>query len=109
METTKHVQQRRQNHAVRFYYVGRTGPEQSYGNDSRDRSGSGIQDRSIVVDESAPLVHGSSTSHRPYGRSVVCPILCIMWVSGIAAILHLWFGFAPATGSRTRDWQDDRL
>ncbi|KAL1469899.1 hypothetical protein MTO96_040797 [Rhipicephalus appendiculatus] len=92
-----------------FFYARPTAPEQSHGNDSR--GGSGIrQDRSLVVDESAPLVRDSSTSHAcpwPCRVSAVCLALCVMWIAGVAAILLLWFVPAPAEGTRAREWRDD--
>lgn len=95
-----------------FLNAGPTSSEQSDGSGGRDSSGSGddVQhDRShVVVDESAPLAHDSSTSHAcagPCGLSVVCLICCLVWIVGVAAILLLWFLPAPVDGT-TSDRQD---
>ncbi|KAL1443812.1 hypothetical protein MTO96_045817 [Rhipicephalus appendiculatus] len=84
--------------------------EQSHGSGGRDSSGSGH--RSVVVDETAPFMHGSSSSRacpQPCGLSVICIVLCLVWIVGVAAILLLWLLPAPAEGTRAHKWRDGMM
>ncbi|KAL1443814.1 hypothetical protein MTO96_045819 [Rhipicephalus appendiculatus] len=66
-----------------------------FGSSDSDSSGSGDSfrpDRSIAVDESEPLVHGSSTSHS-FPQFVIYGLLIFMvGVVICAAVLVLWKG-----------------